>query len=331
MPNDGDAVHYNDMIVWDSHTCLPLLPGLDMSPLDRHRAAGATFVHVNVGMDYTPLDLIMRMIAGCREWLARQSNHFLLASSVADIERAKREGKLAVAFDLEGSIMLQDDMAMLRLFRDLGVRQMHLAYNRANSNSGGCFGEDRGLSEPGREMVRRINELGILMDCSHMGERSTLDVMTISEKPVIFSHANVRALCNHPRNLTDAQIDACAATDGVVGICGIGPFLGSNDITTESLLCHIDYIAERVGARHVGLGLDYVFDQSHSDLPEEEDHDYWYPPTPGFNLKTMRIKPPEDLPDIAAGLVARGYSRADVCGIMGANFQRVAAVTWPEI
>jgi membrane dipeptidase len=328
MRDETRTRFYENLIVWDAHACLPLRPGQDMSALERHRAAGATFVHVNVGMDYNPLEQIVRIIAGFRSWLARHPDDFLLAETVEDIGRAKRQGKLAVAFDLEGSMMLQDDLAMLRLFRDLGVRQMHLAYNRSNSIAGGCHDSDTGLTELGRQVVQQINELGIIMDCSHMGLRTSFDVMEISTRPVVFSHSNVRALRDHPRNLTDEQIDACARTDGVIGLCGIGPFLGDNDITTATLMRHVDYVAERVGVRHVGLGLDFVFDQSHDDMPPGEERDYWYPAVSGYDLKGMSIKPPEDFPEIAGALLDRGYTLEEAHQAMGGNFLRVAEATW---
>lgn len=328
MLSETAAQLYQEMIVWDAHACLPLAPAQDLSALERHRAAGGTFVHVNVGMDYNALDQIMRVIAGYRRWLAKHPEHFLLAGTVADVRRAKRDGLLAVAFDLEGSMMLQGDLNMLDLFQHIGVRQMHLAYNRSNTVAGGCHDEDSGLTGLGRKVVRRINELGIIMDCSHMGARSSLDAMEISTRPVVFSHSNVKALRDHPRNISDEQIDACAETGGVVGICGIGPFLGDDEISTDLLLRHIDYVSERVGVRHVGLGLDYVFDQTHSDLPAGEDLDYWYPKAQSYDLQGMRMKPPEHLPDIAEALLEHGYRPEEVAGVMGGNFLRVAAATW---
>jgi membrane dipeptidase len=131
-------------IVWDAHTCMPLNFNQDMRTLERHRAAGVHYVSVNVGMDFNPTGQVVRVIAGFRSWLAAHAEHFILARNVADVERAKREGKLAVGFDLEGSVMLEDDIAMLALYRDLGVRQIHLAYNRDNSIAGGVMGVTSG-------------------------------------------------------------------------------------------------------------------------------------------------------------------------------------------
>jgi membrane dipeptidase len=320
---------YGREIVWDAHTCLPLKFGLDMAAIERHRAAGATFVSVNVGMDFNPLAQVVRIIAGFRDWLLRHADNYILAGTVADVHRAKREGKLAVAFDLEGSVMLEDDLAMVRLFSDLGVRQIHLAYNRDNSVAGGCHGADRGLTPLGRQVVTRINESGMLMDCSHTGLSSSLEIMEISTKPVIFSHSNIRALRDHPRNITDAQIDACARTGGVVGLCGIGLFMGANDISTETLIRHIDYVVQRVGIAHAGLGLDFVFDPDHEDLPKDQKAEDWWPRADGYGLPGMQKVEPERLPRIAEALLQRGYTEGDVAAIIGGNFLRVAGETWP--
>ena len=317
-------------VVWDAHTCLPLVPGQSMAALERHRAAGVTFVSVNVGMDFNPIPQVMRVIAGFRSWLAANSDCFLLAESIADVRRAKREGKVAVAFDLEGSAMLDDDLAMLRLYRDLGVRQIHLAYNRDNSIAGGCHGADVPLTPLGRQVVDEINRVGLLMDCSHSGYRTSMEVMERSSRPVIFSHSNPKALKNHARNITDEQIRACARTGGVVALSGIGIFLGANDIRTETLLRHIDYIVERVGVDHVGLGLDYVFDRHVKDNPPGLDRQQWWPPGHEYGELEfeMGIVPPERFPELTEAFLAHQYSEADAAKIIGGNMLRVAEQTW---
>ena len=133
-------------LVWDSHSCLPLKAGVDISDLERHRAAGIDYVSVNVGMDFNPLPQVIRVLATFRGWLAARPERYAIAGTVEDVRRAKAQGKLAVTFDLEGSDMIEGDIDMLRLYRDLGVRQMHLAYNRDNPIAGGCHGADIGLS-----------------------------------------------------------------------------------------------------------------------------------------------------------------------------------------
>ena len=329
LPRTAWPKVFRDNIIWDAHACLPLLPNYDCRALERHRAAGATFVSVNVGMDFNPLAQCIRVIAGFRDWVKKHSDHYLMADTLDDVRRAKTEGKLAVAFDLEGSAMLDDDLAMLGVFCDLGVRQMHLAYNRDNNIAGGCFGKDQGLTELGRAVVKECNRVGIVMDCSHSARQTSLDVMATSSKPVVFSHSNAKALVNHPRNIDDTQIKAAAATGGLVCVTGIGPFMGA-DIDTETLIRHIDYMVERIGVGHVGIGIDYSFDTEHSDLPEGEDPKAWWPPVDNLDFKfnEVRFVSPERLPDIAVKLLKHGYKDADVAAIMGGNFMRVAEQGW---
>jgi membrane dipeptidase len=227
-------------------------------------------------------------------------------------------------------MMLEDDLTMLRLYRDLGVKQIHLAYNLNNSIAGGCHDVDRGLTDLGRAVVREINRLGMLMDCSHSSRETALEIMEVSAKPVIFSHANVQALVDHRRNIDDERILACAKTDGVIGINGIGLFLGKT-LEIPALIRHIDYLAEHVGTRHIGLGIDYAFDSTnpqHSDLPPGERSDKWWPKEFGYSGESIGCLGPEALPQIADALSKGGYKDADVTAILGGNFLRVAEATW---
>ncbi|MSP87628.1 MAG: membrane dipeptidase [Alphaproteobacteria bacterium] len=315
-------------LVWDSHSCLPLKAGIDISDLERHRASGIDYVSVNVGMDFNPLSQVIRVLATFRGWLATRPDHFMIASTAADVRRAKAEGKLAVSFDLEGSDMIEGDLDMLRLYRDLGVRQMHLAYNRDNPIAGGCHGADIGLTALGHKVVAEINRLGIIMDCSHSGYRTSMDVMAASTKPVVFSHTCMRKLMDHPRNVWDDQIDACARTGGVIGITGIGIFLGADDASTATFMRHVDYAVQRVGAAHVGIGLDFVFRRGADDYPPNFDRSLWWPPSHRYVGRSNFVEP-ERMPLITEALIAQGYSDADIRGILGENFLRIAQQTWP--
>lgn len=336
MPDRDDATAagraaalHADALVWDAHSCLPLKPGVDVGALERHRRAGVDFVSINVGMDFNPWPDVLRVLAYFRAWIARHPEGYVLAGTVDDVRAARRDGKLAVAFDLEGSDMLDGDLDMLRLYRDLGVRQMHLAYNRDNRVGGGCHGADVGLTPFGRSVVAEINRLGILMDCSHTGHRSSLEIMEMSTRPVVFSHANARRLVDHPRNASDAQITACARTGGVVGVTGVGLFLGDREAGTESMVRHIDYLCDLVGAAHVGLGLDFVFVRGVDDDPPGLDRAQWWPPEAGYGDFTgLTFATPEQLPEITEALLRRNYPEADVRAILGGNFLRVAEQSW---
>jgi membrane dipeptidase len=323
------ALH-RDALVWDSHACLPLHPAADIGALQRHHRAGVDFVSVNVGMDMNPLPQIMAVIASFRAQLQARPEHFVAVAGADDVLRAKTEGKLAVAFDLEGGMPLGGRPEMVGLFHDLGVRQIHLAYNRNNSIGGGCYDDDVPLSDLGRRIVRAINQSGMLMDCSHTGYRTSMDIMALSDAPVVYSHANPLALADNGRNIRDDQIDACVATGGVVCVNGIGRFLGAPAADTATILRHIDYLVQRVGADHVGLGLDYEYDLGLDGDPPGFDRAYWFPPAHGYGPDGPRhgVAVPEQFPEITLGLLGMGYDEADVRKILGTNMLGLARQVW---
>ncbi len=322
---------HRDALIWDAHACLPLHPDADIGMLERHRAAGVDFVSINIGMDMNPLDQILTTIAGFRAQIRKRPDRFVQVVDVGDVERAKASGRLAIAFDLEGGVPLCGRPEMVRLFYGLGVRQIHLAYNRNNAIGGGCYDEDIPLSPLGREIVAAINDAGMLMDCSHTGHSTSLDIMATSRAPVIFSHANPRALCPDLRNVTDEQIDACAATGGIVCVNGVGRFLGDPKAPTEAILRCIDYLVERIGPDHVGLGIDYEYRQEGiDDEPPGLDRSRWWPPEHGYvRGRDIRIAAPEQFPEITQGLLRRGYAEADIRRILGENMLTLARRVWP--
>ena len=147
---------------------------------------------------------------------------------------------------------------MIGVYYQLGVRQMLFAYNKSNGLCGGCLDGDAPLTALGRAAVTEMNRVGMVVDCSHISESASLEIATLSSQPVIYSHSNPRVLCDHPRNIADAQIRACAATGGVIGINGIGSFLGGDTCDAERIVRHIDYLVDLVGIDYVGIGLDSV-------------------------------------------------------------------------
>jgi membrane dipeptidase len=320
------------VITWDAHACLPLHPQAELAPLERFRAAGVNYVSINVGMDLNPVPQVLAVIAGFRQRLAAAAERFVLASSVADIEAAAGAGRLAVGFDLEGALPLQQLPEMVALYRDLGVRQMHLAYNRNNSVADGCHDAERGLTALGKRVVAAINDAGVLMDCSHTGRRCSLDIMAASSAPVIFSHSNPSALVGHGRNVTDEQIRACAATGGVVCVSGVSIFVGSRRPTARDVARHAAYVADLAGVAHAGIGLDIGFSQP--GLPDwgegAIDTDFWWPPSAGYQDALARIAypPVEAWQQLAGELQATGMTADEAALVMGGNMVRVAGVTW---
>ena len=322
------------MIHWEAHACLPLHPDADFSPLDRLREAGVHYVSVNVGMDMNPVAQIVSVLAAFRARIAAHPARFVLARSVADIEHAAATGVLAVGFDLEGALPLLGQPDMVALYRDLGVRQIHFAYNRNNPVADGCHDIERGLTPLGRRMVEAVNRAGVLMDCAHTGRRCSLDIMAASSQPVVFSHANPLALVEHGRNISDAQIKACAATGGVVCISGVSAFLGTGQPTADDVARHAAYVAGRVGAQHVGIGLDISFRQDalNDTPPGDYDPAYWWPRLAGYDGGISRITytPPVTWQQLPRALEKAGLNAAEVAGVMGDNMLRVARQVWHQ-
>jgi membrane dipeptidase len=208
----------------------------------------------------------------------------------------------------------------------LGVRWMLLAYNRNNLLGGGCQDEDIGLTAQGRRVLDEMKKSGMVLCCTHTGARTAREAMEYIQQPTIFSHSNPLAVHTHPRNITDDLIRACAATDGVVNINGIGIFLGQNDNSTETYVRHVRHVADLVGPRHVGIGLDYVFDSKELD-EYVTSSPHIFPPELGYGAGIRMIEP-ERIPVIADALLASGWSDSDLEGFLGSNNLRVARAVW---
>ncbi len=317
-----------DAIVWDNHACMPIRPGdVDyLNQLERHRLSGASFVSLNVSYDQYPWHTGFKMLATFRSWIQRYPERYLLVDQVSDIHRAKQEGKMGVAFDLEGGVAVDDRPELVEPYYALGVKWMLVAYNRNNRLGGGCQDEDPGLSDFGRRVIDEMERVGMVLCCSHTGYRTAREAIEYASNPVIFSHSNPRRLWDHERNIPDDLIQVCAATGGVVNINGIGMFLGDNDNSTESMLRHIDYVASLVGTEHVGLGLDFVFDTEELEASVDA-HPELYPPEKGYR-KGLQFVEPERIGEIAEGLLRSGWKDNEVLGLLGANNLRVADRVW---
>lgn len=315
-------------IVWDNHGCMPLdSPDNRFLPqLQRYRSAGVDVVSLNAGFDGVEWINTVAVLARFRHWLAQRCGEYVLVEAVGDIEYAKKSGKLAVTFDIEGGCSLNDDLNMVQLYYDLGVRWMLIAYNRNNSLGGGCHDNDGGLTGFGKAVVDEMNRVGMTVCCTHTGVKTTMEVLGRSTQPVILSHSNPLAVWRHGRNVSDSVIKACAATGGVIGINGIGMFLGDDDNRTETIVRHIDYVVQLVGARHVGLGLDYVFDKDEVNR-YLKSRAALFPAGQGYCTDGKTIEP-ERIPLIAAALFERGYSSGDVAAILGLNHMRIAKTVW---
>lgn len=313
--------------VWDNHACMPLDPRDErfLPQLERVRNAGVTVVALNVGYGEQGIEEHVRMLAHFRAWVTAHADRYLLVERAGDVALAKESGRLGIFFDIEGANAIADQATMIALYYDLGVRWMLMAYNRNNRVGGGCLDDDAGLTAFGRSVIAEMNRVGMVPCCSHTGKRTVLDVIAASSTPVIFSHSNPRALWDHPRNIDDDVMLACAERGGVVGINGVGAFHADPEPAT--LARAVDYVAQKAGVDHVGIGLDYVFDQ--------EELKAAFAATPHLFGEDAKRYPngcpfaaPERIGDIAAALAAIGYTDDDLRKVLGLNWLRVAREVW---
>lgn len=264
-----------------------------------------------IDAEYKPeraLTQALRMIDAIYSQVAAAQGKVEIVYSAADIERVHAAGRQAVMISIEGGEPIGTDLAVLRMLYRLGVRAIGLVWNQRNAIADG-IGETRtrgGLTTFGVELVKEMNRLGMLVDVSHLTDPGFWDVIEVSTQPIIASHSNSRAVCDHPRNLTDEQIKALAKNGGVMGINYARYFIDAeakadkNKGDLKKLLDHIDHIVELVGPKHVGLGGDF---DGASPVNGLED--------------TTKV------PAITEGLVERGYSDEDILAILGGNHLRL--------
>lgn len=314
-------------LLWDQHTCLPLQTDADVDELTRYHRRGGALISVNAGYSPHSFDDTAALL---HHYRAAINAHpaLELACGTGDVAAITGAGRVAVVFDLEDARPLDDDLDNLAVLAGLGVRTLLPTYNHANQAGSGCLDTtDDGLTDWGRALVAQMNDVGMVPDGSHCSARTGLDMCEVSTRPVIYSHSCMRAVWDHPRNITDDQARACAATGGVVGITGVGIFLGPNTPTLDAMARHLEYAVELVGIEHVGVSSDFSFDfmDFNDELtrnPHLFDDSYtrWGP---------IQWMPPETLLTLGEHLSGRGWTSADIDAVLGGNFGRVAQNSWP--
>jgi microsomal dipeptidase-like Zn-dependent dipeptidase/gamma-glutamyl-gamma-aminobutyrate hydrolase PuuD len=227
-----------------------------------------------------------------------------IAKSTGDLKRLKKEGKKAIFIGIENGYGLGKDIGNVKKFADMGVTYITLSHNGDNDICDAAVdsrSEHNGLSEFGKEVVKEMNRLGIMVDISHTSEKTSLDVLEISRFPVIASHSSVKALCNHQRNISDKLMHAIANKGGVIQICLYNYFLRKDGkATVKDAVNHIDYVVKTVGIDHVGIGSDF---------------------DGGGGIKGVNAA--NEMPQITIELLRRGYSEEDIAKIWGGNLMRV--------
>lgn len=291
---------------------------------------GLTAVNATLAAWHTPEETI-HLLAGALRLLNQQAELLTQVLSAEDIHKAKESKRVGLIFGFQGAEPIGDDLRLLALYHALGVRIVQLTYNFRNRVGCGCLEkEDDGLSDFGRQVVAEMNRLGMVIDLSHCGIRTTREAIELSRQPVAFTHANALTLCPHPRNKSDDALRALAAAGGVAGVVIFAPMLTcSPNATLDDYVRMIDYLVNLVGVDHVGLGPDFMEEmttevamQALRGLPPEALKQFSHiPPTQGFESIALCA-------NVTNALIRRGYGQEEVTKIMGGNWLRLYRQVW---
>jgi len=313
--------------------------------LDAFRAAGVTCIFQNAGEESNdPLRLIKRL---ARFTYATDllRNELFKAATPDDIVAAKKQNRLCLYFTANGVPLRQqwnsvrDELGLIRVFQQLGIRMMHVTYNRRNPLGDGC-GEatDGGLSDFGRAAVAEMNRVGVIVDVAHSGWRTSLEAAQASTQPMVASHTTAAALHRHIRSKPDEVIRAICDTGGLVGICCISGFLGGEG-TIGTFLDHIDYVVKKFGVEHVAIGTDIAYQSRNAPtelakIPKRTDAPRRAPrwealwPEGSLGGRAAPSLAWTNWPLFTVGMVQRGYSDDAIQKILGGNILRVARAVW---
>ncbi|MBN1224448.1 MAG: membrane dipeptidase [Candidatus Aminicenantes bacterium] len=299
------------------------------------KRSGVTMIETTLGAPGDPPFSYEQSVRDCAMWHGIFDAHedlLIRVKTTEDILEAKKTGKLALMIGFQNGTHLDRDIDNVKFFYDLGIRQIQLTYNSLNYLGAGCTERrDVGLSDFGVQVVVKMNELGMLVDLSHCGVKTTLDGIEASAKPVLFTHTNCEALCNNPRGKSDEEIKKLAANGGVMGITTVNFFVSKKPKSTlDDYIAHIEYVADLVGIDHVGIGTDSSISGWRSMFPTEKtflDYHAQYKFKPEVDLRwppfIEELDVPEKMYIMADRLAQRGFSAIDIQKVMGGNFMRV--------
>lgn len=237
---------------------------------------------------------------------------------------------IGLMLSMEGCEPLGSDPGLIEVFWQLGVRMVGLTWNRRNAFADGAA-ESGGLSQVGEQLVDRLVELGAIVDLAHASEATFADVMRrLDGRAAVVSHACCRAVNDTPRNLSDEQLRALAATGGVLGLMALPLTVDPARPTIERLVDHVDHAADVMGVEHVGLGGDFIAQLLHSGAARISAREQTLAP-PGHHVgePLQGLAGPEDYPSLVEALERRGYAGRDLDAILGGNFLRVFAELLP--
>jgi len=297
------------------------------------RTCGITAFHNSVGVGGpNAYDEALQFISAWSGFAGRNSEVFSLVGTAADLDRAKAKHKIAVIMGLQNAEQFREPKDV-KAFYQLGLRCAQLTYNSQNFiGSGSTERIDGGISDYGVDIIKAMNEVGMLIDVSHSGDHTTLDAIELSPRPIAFTHSNCRALNNHPRLKTDEAIQKLAHKGGVMGITGVRNFVKDREPTTvEDVVDHIDHEVKLVGIEHVGIGTDsdlMGYDKMQPDQYKELKAAYKASYAFRDKIDTDGFNHPKKIYDLTDALIRRGYSDGNIQAVLGGNFRRLLGESW---
>ncbi len=297
--------------------------------LSKFIEGGFNFIVSSIFIDdeYLPeiaLRKALDQIAALYKDIEESSDKFMLCKSYEDIKNAAKDKKIGFIISFEGLEPLYNDLDLLKIFYELGVRGLGLAWSRRNFAADGCHFSPReegvkgGLTDFGVKVLKEAERLGMFIDVSHLNDEGFWDVMKLTDKPIIASHSNSRVVTDIMRNLTDEQIKAIASKNGVIGVNAASMIvsLRTEEATVAKYADHIDHLVKVAGVEHVGLGFDFC-DHIEKYYTEEDKKRKDYLST--FDV----IKGHSKVNELTSVLIDRGYTDEDLKLIYGQNFMRI--------
>ena len=315
----------------------PDLSGMTDEEEQEFRDSEIDVFHIAVGVGGRDFDdqyhNSLLFVSGYNAFIAARPDFLVRIDSVEDLASVHGSGRVGILIGLQTSSHFRrpDDV---NVFHGLGQRVSQLTYNSRNMIGNGATERvDGGISDFGVSIVERMNEVGMAVDVSHSGDRTTLDACEISSRPVLFTHSNSRVLSGgHPRTKTDEAIRAMSATGGVMGITGVRMFVKDREPTTiEDYIDHFDHVRDLIGVEHLGVGSDVDL-HGYDDMPTDEYESLKaaYKDSYAFRDKIdiEGVDHPKRMFDLTEALIRRGYTDEHIRGILGGNFQRVLGEIW---
>lgn len=307
-----------------------IIANLDRSVFEDMRKGGLTAANCTVSV-WESFAKTVDNIANLKRLIRDNSDLVMLAKNVADIERAKREGKTGIILGFQNGYAFEDNLGYIEAFHDMGVRVVQLCYNTQNLIGTGCYERDGGLSGYGREVIAEMNRVGIMVDLSHVGGKTSEEAILESKKPVAYTHCLPLGLKDHPRNKSDAELKFIADHGGFIGVTMFSPFLKNGpESTIYDYVEAIDYVINVAGEDCVGLGSDFTQGHGH-EFFEWLTHDKgrWRRLTNfGKVVNPDGIRTIGDFPNLAGAMQKQGWSASRIEKVLGKNWMGFFHQVW---